>query len=122
MPLRRVPLFDLYVLGRTKALHYYSTHYLQSCLSVGFYGHDVTKHKATIWDSGDEKFSTTTRATTAKAVGAVIANPKESANQFLYVSSFEITMNEFVASLKKATGVDDWDIEHVKGDEQMEQG
>jgi hypothetical protein len=31
-------------------------------------------------------------------------------------------MNEFVASLKKATGVDDWDIEHVKGDEQIEQG
>jgi hypothetical protein len=31
-------------------------------------------------------------------------------------------MNEFVASLKKATGVDDWDIEHAKGDEQIEQG
>lgn len=30
-------------------------------------------------------------------------------------------MNEFVASLKKATGVDDWDVEHVKGDEQIEQ-
>lgn len=64
----------------------------------------------------------TTRATVAKAVGAVLASPKETANQFLYVSSFEITMNEFVASLKKATGVDDWDIEHVKGDEQIEQG
>jgi hypothetical protein len=65
--------FDLYVLGRTKALHYHSTHYLHSCISVGFYGHDVTKHQATIWDSGDEKFSTTTRATIAKAVGAVLA-------------------------------------------------
>jgi hypothetical protein len=97
----------LYVLGRTKALHYHSTHYLHSCLSVGFYSHDVAKHKATIWDSGDEKFSTTTRATIAKAVGAVLANPKETAIQFLYVSSFKITMNEFVASLKKATGVDD---------------
>jgi len=31
-------------------------------------------------------------------------------------------MNEFVALLKKATGFDDWDIEHVKGDEQIEQG
>jgi hypothetical protein len=29
-------------------------------------------------------------------------------------------MNEFVASLKKATGVDDWDIEHIKGNEQIE--
>jgi hypothetical protein len=29
-------------------------------------------------------------------------------------------MSEFVALLKKATGVDDWDIEHVKGDEQIE--
>ena len=90
--------------------------------SVGFYGHDVTKHKATIWDLGDEKFSMTTRATIAKAVGAVLTNHKEIANQFLYVSSFEITMNELVASLKKATGVDDWDIEHVKGAEQIEQG
>lgn len=31
-------------------------------------------------------------------------------------------MNEIVASLKKATSVDDWDIEHVKGDQQIEQG
>jgi hypothetical protein len=94
------------------------THYLHSWLSVRVYGHDVTKHKTIIWGSGDEKFSTTTRATIAKAV---LANPKETANQFLYVSSFEITMNEFVASLKKATGVNGWDIEHIKGDEQIEQ-
>src|SRR2546421_9773135 len=99
--------------ARTKGLHYHSTHYLHRCPSMGFHGHDVTKHKATTWDSVDEKFSETTRATIAKAVGAVLANPKETANQFLYVSSFWITMNEFVASLKKATGVDDWDIEHV---------
>jgi hypothetical protein len=31
-------------------------------------------------------------------------------------------MNEIVASLKKATGIDDWDIEHVKEDQQIEQG
>lgn len=31
-------------------------------------------------------------------------------------------MNEIVASLKKATGVDGWDIKHVKGDQQIEQG
>ena len=30
-------------------------------------------------------------------------------------------MNEFVA-LKKAIGVDDWGIKHVKGGEQVEQG
>jgi hypothetical protein len=82
-------LFDLYVLGRTKALHYHSTHYLHGCLSFGFNGHDVAKHKATIWDSGDDKFSAATRATIARAVSAVLANPKETANQFLYVSSFQ---------------------------------
>ena len=68
------------------------------------------------------KFSTTTRATIGKAVAAVLAKPTETANQYLYVSSFEITMNEFVASLKKVTGVDQWDIEHVNGEEQISKG
>ena len=31
-------------------------------------------------------------------------------------------MNQFVASLKKATGVEEWEIEHVKGEEQIEIG
>jgi hypothetical protein len=82
----------------------------------------VAKHKATIWDSGAVKFSTTTRTTIGKAVVAVLANPVETANQYLYVSSFQITMNEFVASLKKATGVDEWDIEHVEGEGQIQLG
>ena len=93
-----------------------------SCVSVGFYGHDVAKRKATIWDSGDKVFSTTTRATIGKAVTAVLVHPAETANQYLYVSSFQITMNQFVASLKKATGVEEWEIEHVKGAEQIELG
>jgi hypothetical protein len=79
----------------------HSTHKSHSCLSVGFYGHDVAKHQATIWDSGDVKFSTTTRTMIGKAFVAVLDNPVETANQYLYVSSFQITMNEFVASLKK---------------------
>jgi hypothetical protein len=82
----------------------------------------VAKHKATIRDSGAVKFSTTTRTTIGKAVVAVLANPVETANQYLYVSSFQITMNEFVASLKKATGVDEWDIEPVEGEGQIQLG
>jgi len=76
-----------------------------SALAVGFFGTDMANHKPTIWDSGDVKFSTTTRATIGKAVAAVLAQPEKTANQFLFISSFEITQNERVASLEKATGV-----------------
>jgi hypothetical protein len=79
----------------------------------------MANHKATIWDSGDVKISTTTRATIGKAVAAVLAQPEKTANQFLFISSFEITQNELVASLEKATGVGKWDLEHISGDEQI---
>ena len=56
------------------------------------------------------------------AVAAVLVHSTETVNQYLYVSLFQVTMNEFVASLKKATGVEGWGIEHLKGEEQMKKG
>jgi hypothetical protein len=55
-------------------------------------------------------------------VAAVLTKPTETANQYLYVSSFELTMNEFVGYLKKATGVHQWHIEYVKGEAQIKLG
>lgn len=89
---------------------------------MGFYGHDVARRRTIVWDAGIKKFSTTTRATIAKAVIAVLAKPTGTANQYLCISPFEITMNEFIAALENVTGMERWDIEHVKGEEQIKLG
>lgn len=115
--------FDLYLSILWKSLPYAVLIPFYSCLSVGFYGHDVTKREATIWDTGDVKFSATTTSMIAKAVLCSLAKAyRDSERISLYISSFEITMNELIASFQKAIGVKAWNIEHVKEEEQIKLG
>ena len=51
-----------------------------------------------------------------------MSHPGETENKNVYVSSFECSMNEILAALKKATGVDDWTINHVSTDAQIASG
>jgi hypothetical protein len=94
---------------------------LHSCLTTGFLGFDLQNHKATIYDSGDVAFSTTTRATVGLAVTSVLKHPAETANKYLYISSFEPTANEVLTSLEKTTG-HRFEVEHVSSDDMIAKG
>ncbi|KAH8882089.1 NmrA-like family protein [Thozetella sp. PMI_491] len=74
-------------------------------LATGFIGFDIKGHKATIWDDGNHKFSSTTRANVARAVLGVLKNPEATENRYVFVSSFEISFNEILSTLEKAQGV-----------------
>ncbi|KAJ7508703.1 hypothetical protein B0H11DRAFT_1966356 [Mycena galericulata] len=50
---------------------------------TGFMGYNVKEHKATIWDDGNRKFSTTPRTIVADAVARVLKNPEAAANKYL---------------------------------------
>jgi hypothetical protein len=93
-----------------------------SCIKSGFFGFDPKAHTATIWDSGDTKFSATNLPTIGLAVARVLAHPAETANRSVYISSFETSLNEILGAYKTAIGVDKWKITHAKSDEQIRSG
>jgi hypothetical protein len=93
-----------------------------SCIKSGFFGFDPKAHTATIWDSGDTKFSATNLLIIGLAVVRALAHLVETANRSVYISSFETSLNEILRAYKTATGVDEGKITHVKSDEQIISG
>ena len=85
-------------------------------------GYDLTRQRATIWDSGEVRFSTTTRPKVAASVVQVLTRAKETANKYLYISSFETSMKEILASLEKATGGQKWETTHVSWEDEVTDG
>ncbi|MCJ1314765.1 hypothetical protein MMC15_000077 [Xylographa vitiligo] len=92
------------------------------CITSGFFGFNIPSHTAQIWDSGVTKFSATTRTNIGLSVAKVLACPAETENRSVYISSFECSMNDALAALKKATNVDEWTVTHVDTDEQIKIG
>ncbi|OTA89500.1 hypothetical protein M434DRAFT_373779 [Hypoxylon sp. CO27-5] len=74
-------------------------------LTTGFFGYDLQGHAATIWEDGNQKFSSSTRENVAKAICGVLKHPEITANRYVFVSSFETSMNELLSALEKAQGV-----------------
>ena len=58
---------------------------------------------ALIYDDGDTRISCTNISTVGRAVSAIIQKPAETANKYLYISSFTVSPNEILASLENAT-------------------
>ena len=73
------------------------------CLMNGFLGFDLKTHTALIYDDGDTYLSCTNIGTIGAAVGAILHNPAETANRYLFISSFTVSPNEILASLEKVT-------------------
>ena len=78
---------------------------------MGFLGFDLQGHKATIYDSGDSQFSTTTVPTIALAVRGILHHPEETANKFVYVASVTTSQNEILSALELSTGKK-WEVQH----------
>ncbi|KAI1141451.1 NmrA-like family protein [Hypoxylon sp. FL0543] len=90
-------------------------------LTTGFFGYDLKHHTATIWDDGNQKFSSSTRTNVAKAVSGVLKHPETTANRYVFVSSFETSMNELLSALEKAQGVK-YSISHTKTEDEIAEG
>ena len=88
----------------------------------GFWGYDIAGRKAQIWESGNLRFSMTTRATVATSVVKALNHPIETANRHLCIYSFETSVNSILASLEKATGGQKWNVRYGRMDDQITEG
>lgn len=86
-----------------------------------FLGFDGKAKKVTIVDSGNERFQTTTRKTIAQAVASILKHPKETANQYLSIASFQPTQNEILKIVEEETG-SKWTVSHENSAELQKVG
>ncbi|ROW14205.1 hypothetical protein VPNG_04329 [Cytospora leucostoma] len=79
---------------------------------LGNVSFDAKAKKATIYDSGNEPFQTTTVGLVAKAVASILKHPQETANKYLLIASFQPTLNQILQIVEEETS-SKWTVEHV---------
>lgn len=70
----------------------------------GFLGLDLANKSAIVWDNGTNRWVGTTLPQIARAIAGVLSHPSETANRYVYVSSFSLTNNDLIATAEKLTG------------------
>ncbi|KAK6227399.1 hypothetical protein QIS74_00954 [Colletotrichum tabaci] len=86
-------------------------------LGQGFWGIDIAKRSARLFDGGETKFVTTTIGTTAKGTAGVLSLPESEFEAFrnkpVYLKSFHISQRDILGSILRATGTEekDWKVE-----------
>ncbi|KAI1440480.1 NmrA-like family protein [Annulohypoxylon stygium] len=90
-------------------------------LMTGFLGYNIREHTAEIWNDGNARFSVSTKGNAAKAVVRVLRNPEITANQHVFVSSLETSMNEILSGLENAQKVK-YTVSLTKTEEQVAYG
>lgn len=73
-------------------------------LETGFLGFDLENKAATLYDGGDRPFTQTTYEKVAQSVVAVLSKPSETANRYLYISSFNVSQKTVLSAIEQATG------------------
>ncbi|KAF7913053.1 uncharacterized protein EAF01_002074 [Botrytis porri] len=76
---------------------------------------------AIIYNEGKDAYSTTTIASIGTALKNKLLHPEETANKHLFISSFHVSQNQILASLKRTTGKK-WDVTYVDAEEQKKIG
>jgi hypothetical protein len=84
-------------------------------------GFDIPGKKATIFNDGNGKWSTTTFGSIGLAVKNSLLIPEKTANKYLYIDSFTLSQNDILKSLEKVTGAK-WDATHVDAEGQKAAG
>ncbi|KAI0400090.1 hypothetical protein F4802DRAFT_508999 [Xylaria palmicola] len=87
----------------------------------GSLGLDKTTKTATIFDSGDEPYQSTSLSQLGKAVVSVLAHPIETANRYMTIASFNPTQNQVLAAVEKITG-EKWAVNRVPTSGQQQIG
>ena len=91
-------------------------------LAFGLFGFETKKHKATIYDNGTTTFDATNIGTVGRAVANILSKPDKYQNERLYISGMTITQNDIFEALKKATGVQDWEVDYRTAESLRQQG
>jgi len=97
-------------------------------LKKGSLAVSIPTKTATIYDSGDEKFTATNLPTIGLAVAAILKDPAGTKNRYLDIASFTTTQNEILGILEEETG-EKWTVKRATtedservADEKLEKG
>ncbi|KAM3080587.1 hypothetical protein ACMFMG_005528 [Clarireedia jacksonii] len=86
-----------------------------------FMGFDLDQHKATIYGHGNDTYSATTFASIGTAVKNALLLPEKTASKYIFINTFNVSQNQVLASLEKATGVK-WNVNYLDAEEQKQIG
>ncbi|TQN64315.1 Isoflavone reductase-like protein IRL, partial [Colletotrichum shisoi] len=73
-------------------------------ITRGIYGISLENKSITIFDSGDQKVSTTSLSFLAEGIAAVLLHPDETANKYINIVEFEVTQNQLHKLFEEETG------------------
>ncbi|UKZ79038.1 hypothetical protein TrVFT333_006789 [Trichoderma virens FT-333] len=87
----------------------------------GTWGFSVSERTATIFDTGEARFDSTTIPTMARSVVSVLLRPADSANKYLLIRSFIVSQSEILAAFEDITQ-SKWSISYVNAESLRQEG
>jgi len=90
-------------------------------LAIGGLGLDFKTQTATIYDSGNERFTSSTVSFIGRAVASILQHPAETRNKYLSIASFTLTQNELLRVAEEATK-GTWTVSHKSSAEAQKTG
>jgi hypothetical protein len=83
---------------------------------------DFVSHKATLFDEGDNRFSSTSLPNVGKAIAGIFKNFEATKNKIIRVSEVILTQNEILRIAEELRPDIKWDIDHVRASAVLEEG
>jgi len=93
-------------------------------LKTAFFGIDIPKREAKVWDSGNSPYTTTNLSTVGKALVGLFTSAEalqQAKNKYIYIGSHILTQNELIKAVEAATG-EKFKIEKLDSKQWMEDG
>lgn len=90
-------------------------------IQSGAWGFSVSERTATIFDTGEARFDSTTIPTMAQSVVSVLQRPADSANQYLAIRSSIVSQSEILAALENTTR-SKWRVSYVDAENLRQEG
>jgi hypothetical protein len=83
---------------------------------------DFPNHKATVFDEGDNRFSSTSLPNVGKAIAGIFKNFEATKNKIVRVSEVILTQNEVLRIAEELKPDIKWEIDHVRASAVLEEG
>ncbi|KAK4948607.1 hypothetical protein LTR10_012611 [Elasticomyces elasticus] len=83
---------------------------------------DFTDRKATLFDAGDNRLSSTSLATVGKAIAEILKNSEATKNRVVKVSEVILTQNQLLRIAEKLRPEDKWEISKVAASVVLKEG
>ena len=80
-------------------------------LQVNDLGFALSTRRAHILEPGSRRFSATTLSTLGQSVVSILLHPAQTANKYIYVSSFAVSQNDILAAVQKYDKGGEWKVE-----------